>query len=82
MSNDEFFEPLKKLIDGWCDRKALGPLARVLPPFVAFNGMTDGWGELLSALKGVRAFNPDDLLPAETATLADLIRVAEKVIYR
>ena len=81
-SKTEFFEPLKKLIDSWCERRALKPLSRVLSPYLAFNGMTDGWSELLDALKWVRAFCRDDLPTDETATVADLIRAAEGAIYR
>ena len=78
----EFFDPLKGLIDGWCERRALNPLSRILSPYLAFNGMTDGWGELLDALKWIRAFCRDELPADESAKVADLIRVAEKVVYR
>ena len=79
--NAEFFGNLKMLIERWCDRRAFGPLARALPPYVAFNGMTDGWAGILDALEGVRAFNKDNLTEEEVAALADLIRAAEKAVF-
>ena len=54
-NNIEFFSVLRSLIDSWCDRRALKPLCRLLGPYLAFNGLTDSWGEILSALKAVRA---------------------------
>ena len=54
-NNIEFFTVLRSLIDAWCDRHALKPLSRVLGPYLAFDGLPDGWGEILNALKDVRA---------------------------
>ena len=51
--NMEFFALLRSLIDAWCDRHALKPLSRVLGPYLAFDGLTDGWGEILNALKRI-----------------------------
>ncbi len=81
-TNAEFFASDKRLIDSWCDRRALTPLARLLPAYVAFNGTTDGWGDLLEALKGVRTFCREDLPETELATVGDLIRAAERAVYR
>ena len=81
-TNAEFFASAKSLIEGWCDRRALAPLARVLPAYLAFNGMTDGWGDLMDALKGVRAFCREELPEAELATVGDLIRATEKAVCR
>jgi hypothetical protein len=80
--NAEFFEILKALIDAWCDRRALRPLARILPAYTAFYGMTDGWAELLEALKNVRAYCRDELPETEMAAIAELVRAAEKAVYR
>ena len=80
--NAEFFAAMKGLIGGWCDRRALAPLARLLPAYLAFNGLTDSWGDLLVALKDVRAFCREELPEAELAAIGDLIRAAEKAVYR
>jgi len=74
--NEAFFTDLRSLIEGWCDRRCLRPLGIVLPAYTSFNGMTDGWGELLKALKGL-ALVQDTLLPAEQETVADLRQAAE-----
>lgn len=80
--NAAFFDAAKVLIDGWCDRRSLKPLAALLPAYTAFNGMTDGWGELLAALKNVRAFSRSEITDPELATVNDLIRAAEGAIGR
>lgn len=81
-SNDEFFETLKGLINGWCDRRSLAPLSRVLGAYLSFNGMTDGWGELSTGLKSIRAHDRDKLTAEEVAIVDDLIRAIEKAIHR
>ena len=45
-SNEEFFDAVRHLIYRWCDERQLRPLALLLPKYVAFNGLTDGWVEL------------------------------------
>lgn len=85
MSNrptDEFFEALKSLIEAWCDRRSLRPLSRILGPYLSFNGMTDGWGELGGGLKSIRALDRDLLTSAEQAIVDDLIRVADNAIQK
>jgi hypothetical protein len=44
--------------------------------------MTDGWAELATGLKSVRAQDHDTLTTEETATINDLIRATDKAIYR
>jgi hypothetical protein len=81
-SNAEFFAILKGLIYSWCDRRALNPLARILDPYLAFDGLTDGWSKILAALKTIQASYGHDILQTEAGTLAELIRAAEQAIYR
>jgi len=81
-SNTEFFALLRGLIGTWCDRHALRPLSLVLGPYMAFNGLTDSWGELVTVLKAVRAQCRKDIPEAEMDTVRDLIRAAEAVISR
>ena len=80
--NAEFFVSMKSLIDGWCDRRALAPLARLLPAYLAFNGLRDSWGDLLDALEGVRASCRDGLPESDLVMVGNLIRAAEKAIHR
>jgi hypothetical protein len=81
-SNDEFFASLRKLVDAWCERRCLGPLARILGPYLGFNGMTDGWTELYDALRSIRASDRDALHDTELELIGDLIRVSEKIVFR
>jgi hypothetical protein len=81
-SNEEFFAILKGLIHTWCDRRALKSLSWVLGPYLAFNGLTDGWGELLTAMKSIRSFCSNELSEVELETLGELIRTAERAVYR
>jgi hypothetical protein len=43
--------------------------------------MTDGWAELATGLKSVRAQDRDALTPEEMAIINDLIRATDKAIY-
>jgi hypothetical protein len=81
-NNIEFFSVLRSLIDSWCDRRALKPLFRLLGPYLAFNGLTDSWGEILSALKAVRAQCREDFLGTELETIDALICAAEVAVHR
>jgi hypothetical protein len=80
--NAEFFVVLRRVIDAWCDRRALRPLSLILGPYLAFDGLTDTWGKLLTALKTVSAHCQKDISEAELDRVRDLIRAAEPVVYR
>jgi len=81
-SNEEFFQALRDMIDGWCDERRFQPLALLLPAYVGFNGLTDGWGELRAALNALRASGPDSFNDLEWETLGDLIQAADRAIER
>ena len=36
--------PVARLVGAWCERRALAPLATLLPSYVSNNGLTDGLG--------------------------------------
>jgi hypothetical protein len=80
-SNEEFFDTLKHLIYGWCDERLLLPLALLLPKYVAFNGMTDGWLELQAALRNLRSLGSESYTPLDWDTVNDLIRAADRAIH-
>jgi hypothetical protein len=65
-------EEIARLVDSWCQRRALRPLRYLLPHW-PHNGMTDGVYELKTALEDVRAFGRDELLPEEARLLDRLI---------
>jgi hypothetical protein len=79
---EAFFATLRSLIDAWCERRELRVLALILPSFVAFNNMTDGWEEIMHALKNLVAFRRDDLTPAELETMANLRQAIDDAFNR
>lgn len=72
--------PLEQLIGAWCERRDLRPLATVLPAYTSNNGLTDGWGDLMEALRTLRA---DSYLPEEEQAVVErLLPLVEKAVYR
>jgi hypothetical protein len=78
-SNQDFMAALRLLLDQWCDQRRHRHLAAVLPSFVAFNGLTDGWAELSSGLKAAVGLGAEEL-PDEWHTLQALSRDAEAAL--
>ncbi|MBU6462249.1 MAG: hypothetical protein KGK01_12800 [Bradyrhizobium sp.] len=81
-SNDEFFADLRNLIDAWCKRRSLRPLSRILGPYLAFNGMTDGWAELARGLESIRAMDRHELISSEYMAIDELIRKVDRTILK
>ncbi len=81
-SNDELLADLRGLIERWCDQRKLGPLYRILGGYLALNGLTDGWADLLEALKATRAIGFESLGQKDWDTLCDLIHATEGIVYR
>jgi hypothetical protein len=79
-SDEALFAELRSLIDVWCDRRCLRPLATVLPAYTSLNGMNDGWGELLNTLNSLALYQDAPPL-AERETVSDLKRAAEGLLH-
>jgi hypothetical protein len=73
-------ESLGRLIDAWCERRELRPLALILPAYTSNNGLTDGWASLMEALHDLRARG--GLREAEQAEVEQLVSVVEQMVYR
>jgi hypothetical protein len=56
---------LGRLINGWCQRRALRPLAYLLPAYPAVLAHANQEFQLLEALKNLKRFCIDDLTPEE-----------------
>jgi len=80
-SNEEFVAVLRMLIERWCDERRLDALARILPAYLAFNGLTDGWGELSNALKATRALGYEAFNEIDWGTLNDLIHATDLALH-
>jgi hypothetical protein len=61
----DLFEILDGLINGWCQRRALRPLAYVLPAYPGVLAPSDSQFQLLEALKNLKRFCLDHLTPEE-----------------
>ena len=76
----EIFPILKALVDGWCDRRALGPLRVLLQVYPLVNPLTDGWQDLYDGLRDVRAGFRDELTEEEQEKLHRAILLAQFVL--
>jgi hypothetical protein len=70
------------LVEAWCDRRALIALRCVLRGYPVTSPLTDGWAELMIALKDVRAFAREEITPEELTTIDECVRAVEQVMYR
>ena len=61
----DLFKTLDGLINGWCDRRALRPLAYLLPAYPGVFVHTDQQFQLLEALKNLKRLCRDHLTPEE-----------------
>jgi hypothetical protein len=52
---------ISTLIDGWCERRALRPLAIILPVWPPPNNFSEDWQYVWAAMKHLRAICRDDL---------------------
>ena len=72
--------PLSALIDAWCERRELRPLALLLPAYTANAGLTDDWARLMEALYDLQARGR--LPEAEAAEVRRIIPLVEQMVYR
>lgn len=82
MDERELFQTLQKLVEGWCDRRALQALRCILRGYPLSSRLTDGWAELMTALKDVRAFAREEITPEELQSVDECVRVIERAVYR
>ena len=61
----DLFEMLDGLINGWCQRRALRPLAYLLPAYPGGLALTAPQFQLLEALKNLKRLCLDHLTPEE-----------------
>lgn len=72
------FQILDHLIDGWCERRALRPLAVVLAGYPPAPALTDEWAALYATVRNLKGVAPDVLTDAERAAVAE----AHALIYQ
>ncbi len=75
---------LQRTVDGllerWCQRHCLDGLRLVLPVWPLVSPLTDGWGELLSALRQVELLPGGTLTADEQQAVCDAKRFVEQVV--
>lgn len=70
-----------KLIDGWCERRALKPLRHILKSYPLSMGLTDEWGALLESLKDIKGLCGNELTSEEKKLLVEVINAVHTIVY-
>ncbi|MBI3868940.1 MAG: hypothetical protein HY299_10450 [Verrucomicrobia bacterium] len=76
------FPKIDKLIDGWCERRALRPLRFILRSYPLCGGLTDEWGALLESLKDIKGLCGSELTSEEKKVLVEVINAVDDTVYR
>ena len=79
--NAELFGTLDGLVAAWCDRRCLKALRAILPGYPMSSPLTDGWGDLQTALQNVRAFAAQELTDAERRLLHECIGAVDDALH-
>ena len=72
------FKTLDGLINGWCERRALRPLAYLLPAYSGVLVHTDQQFQLLEALKNLNRLCPDHLTSEESRLVTQALNLLDK----
>jgi hypothetical protein len=78
MEQSRLVQILEELTDRWCERRALRPLALLLPAWPSPLAHTDQWHELWRALRNVNGLPPEAL----TAEEQELHGEAQRLVNR
>ena len=78
--NEHLFQLLNDLVGRWCDRRELNTLRVILQGYPLVSPLTDGWEELRTALRTVRANGRDVLPAAELADVETALRLVERIL--
>jgi hypothetical protein len=69
IADEDVAREVAGLVDAWCERRCLRALREILGAWPLASGMSDDWGRLDEALKGVRTFAGNELTDWEKETL-------------
>ncbi len=62
-TSDQLARVLNRLVDSWCQERQLDALRLLLPVWPLHSPLTDGWGDLMVALRTIE--NSANLKPEE-----------------
>jgi hypothetical protein len=79
---DQLNAETRRLVEAWCDRRCLAALRWALSGWPLANNLTDDWQTFMNAMKNVRAYASPQLTDTEREMVDDLIRAAERAVYR
>ncbi|MHB1157229.1 MAG: hypothetical protein ACYC26_10370 [Phycisphaerales bacterium] len=82
MNTPRAVDKLGVVIDAWCERRALKPLSKLLPGWLAVNGLTDGWEILRQSLRHTRAMCREELTVEELTIIARAIAEIDQSLDR
>jgi hypothetical protein len=80
-SNAELFATLDRLVDGWCERRALRPLSILLHAYPMDSPLSDSWHELRAALRSLRCLRQPDVSEVEIVAIEDSLRAVERALF-
>ncbi|MFI0348765.1 MAG: hypothetical protein ACH346_08440 [Chthoniobacterales bacterium] len=69
----KLFIKIDKLIDVWCERRCLKPLAYLLPCYSLCEELKEQWQELLEALEEIKNMHSHELTADERKIVKELI---------
>jgi len=81
-STSELFAVLDRLVDGWCERRALTPLSIILRGYPMVSPLSDSWHELRSALRSLRCLKQPDVTDSEAVAIEDGLRAVETALEK
>lgn len=79
-SSAELFGLLDRLVDGWCERRALRPLRILLRAYPMASPLSDGWHELRGALRDLRCLREPDVSESEAVAIEDSLRAVDSAL--
>jgi hypothetical protein len=75
-------EKLDRLIDQWCERRALKLLRTILKVYPGSLTLPDDFANLLAALKDIKKLYWHELTPEELTLVTSLLAEVEKTVTR
>lgn len=79
---DEILHVVAQLVDGWCERRSLNALRRVLRAYPLEAESEEGWRALSAALKDARASAADELTAEELQSIGRLAGAVDLLLSR